>query len=176
MNHTYPLLSISENADFILTRIIARIAVPFFLMVTGFFILPSLMTKKPNYEKVFKSIKKTLKLYLVAIILYLPLSIYSGQVTFTFKEIINDLLFNGTFYHLWYLPATIIALLLVVLLLKKLKLTTVFFITGILYLIGLFGDSYYGLIVNVPVISDFYNVLFKVFDYIRNGIFLAPIF
>ncbi len=35
--HTSPLSSLNETADFILTRIIARIAVPFFLMVTGYF-------------------------------------------------------------------------------------------------------------------------------------------
>ncbi len=33
--HTSPLASVSEGADFFLTRVLARIAVPFFLMVTG---------------------------------------------------------------------------------------------------------------------------------------------
>ena len=34
--HTSPLASFSGEADFFLTRVLARIAVPFFLMVTGF--------------------------------------------------------------------------------------------------------------------------------------------
>ena len=38
--HTSPLSSFSVDADFILTRVLARIAVPFFLMVTGYFVLP----------------------------------------------------------------------------------------------------------------------------------------
>ena len=33
--HTSPLLSVNENADFFLTRIFARMAVPLFLMITG---------------------------------------------------------------------------------------------------------------------------------------------
>ena len=37
--HTSPLASFHDSADFFLTRILARIAVPFFFMVTGF-ILP----------------------------------------------------------------------------------------------------------------------------------------
>ena len=37
--HTSPLASFSETGDFILTRVIARVAVPFFLMTTGFFCL-----------------------------------------------------------------------------------------------------------------------------------------
>lgn len=40
MIHTSPLTSVSPEADFVLTRIIARTAVPFFFMVTGFFVLP----------------------------------------------------------------------------------------------------------------------------------------
>ena len=38
--HTSPLLSLGETADFLLTRVAARVAVPFFLMTSGFFLLP----------------------------------------------------------------------------------------------------------------------------------------
>ena len=37
--HTSPLESFSETADFLVTYCIGRIAVPFFLMVTGYFVL-----------------------------------------------------------------------------------------------------------------------------------------
>lgn len=37
--HTSPLSSFSLSADFLFTRVFARIAVPFFLMVTGSFLL-----------------------------------------------------------------------------------------------------------------------------------------
>ena len=35
--HTSPLETLSPNADIFITRIIARTAVPFFFMVTGFY-------------------------------------------------------------------------------------------------------------------------------------------
>ena len=35
--HTSPLATFTENGDFILTRIIARVAVPFYFMTSGFF-------------------------------------------------------------------------------------------------------------------------------------------
>lgn len=35
--HTSPFVSFSETGDFILTRVVARVAVPFFLMTSGFF-------------------------------------------------------------------------------------------------------------------------------------------
>lgn len=41
--HTSPLTCISAEADFFLTRILARVAVPFFLMVTGQFVLPRIL-------------------------------------------------------------------------------------------------------------------------------------
>ena len=44
--HTSPLTTFSANADFFLTRIVARIAVPFFLMVSGFFVLPQYLFEK----------------------------------------------------------------------------------------------------------------------------------
>ena len=52
--HTSPLTSYSAYADFILTRIIARVAVPFFLMTTGFFLFQ-------NQETVFGKVKNFTK-------------------------------------------------------------------------------------------------------------------
>ena len=40
--HVSPLAFINETADFILTRVIARTAVPFFIMITGYFVLPKI--------------------------------------------------------------------------------------------------------------------------------------
>lgn len=37
--HTSPLASFSATGDFILTRIVARVAVPFFFMTSGFFLI-----------------------------------------------------------------------------------------------------------------------------------------
>ena len=178
MNHTYPLEDISGSADFVLTRIIARIAVPFFFMVSGFFILPSVSGKNKNYKPIFKSVKKLIRLYSIAILIYSPIYIYSGYISGNkgILECIKDLLFNGTFYHLWYLPAAIIGILLVSALLKKLSMLQVFIITILLYIIGLFGDSYYGVAQQIPIVKGLYNYIFMFFDYTRNGIFFAALF
>ncbi len=76
--HTSPLLCFGELPDFILTRILARVAVPFFLMVTGFFILPDIQWDNGKHQKWLRQIGKIGKLYLAAMLLYLPLMIYSG--------------------------------------------------------------------------------------------------
>ena len=37
--HTSPLADVSETGDFILTRVLARVGVPFFFMTSGFFLI-----------------------------------------------------------------------------------------------------------------------------------------
>lgn len=173
--HTSPLTSLSESADFFLTRVLARIAVPFFLMVTGQFVISgcrSLMNKR-----VIGYVKKTALLYGIAIFLYLPIGSYAGHYeNLSVTEWLRMLLFNGTFYHLWYFPACITGVLLLALLSTVLNRKQMTAIAVVLYLAGLAGDSYYGLTEMVPVLSEFYQWLFSLFSYTRNGIFMAPLF
>ena len=49
--HTSPLATFHEGADFFLTRVLARIAVPFFFMVTGHFVVPAVGQGCALHEK-----------------------------------------------------------------------------------------------------------------------------
>ena len=164
--HTSPLESIWPYGDFLLTRIAARLAVPFFFMLTGYFTV-----------QVKKTEKKLLLLYLGVTCLYLPVQIYKymGGETFTAGRILKDIFFDGTFYHLWYLPACMLGLALMTLLLKCGK-ENAMAISLLLYVIGLLGDSYFGLVRLSPVLSKVYDGMFTCFSYTRNGIFMAPLF
>ena len=73
-----------------------------------------------------------------------------------------------------YLPATVLGLIIVAVLDKRVSLLTSFSIVVLLYLIGLGGDSYYGLI--HPYCKWGYDLIFLISDYTRNGIFFAPLF
>lgn len=177
--HTSPLTTYSATADFIFVRAIARVAVPFFLLVSGFFLFPRCIKgDAPDRVPLYRFIKKTGLLYLAAIALYLPINIYAGHFAdgpFV-VNVIQALLFDGTFYHLWYLPAAILGALITYGLLVKVGLKGTLIIAAILYLVGLGGDSYYGLVSEVPALHTFYDALFQVFSYTRNGILYAPIF
>lgn len=178
--HTSPLESISETGDFLLTRCIARTAVPFFFMLTGYFLMPprpreglracqaqntqgsthsdSTHLGRPGRRALlYKSFvcreKKLFLIYFAAILLYLPLNIYSGQ--WDLSHPVKWLFFDGTFYHLWYLPAAILGLALVFLLTWSCFLRRwsarraswlCLVLSLILYIPGLLGDSYYGCI------------------------------
>ena len=200
--HTYPLHSVSVELNFFIVHVVSRIGVPFFLMATGYFLMwqyvsyrgrnneanlttdainesqELYLNKHADINSLINFVKKTGILYIIATIIYLPISIYAGHYSDVnmFITFIRNFIFNGTFYHLWYLPASIIGALLIYVLGHKFSLKGVLLIAGILYVFGLLGDSYYGITVQVPILNAIYDVLFNIFSFTRNGLFYAPIF
>lgn len=173
--HISPFVQLNPTVDFILTRVIGRLAVPFFFITTSYFLF---INGYPSYEKIKKTIVNLCQWYVISIIIYLPLMFYNHyfQSKDLLFKIIKDLFIDGTFYHLWYFPAVIIGILIVLLLRKYFSIKLSFIIVIVLYFIGLCGDSYYHLATQIPVYKDFINGLFEYMDYTRNGIFFAPLF
>lgn len=173
--HTSPLASYSETGNFILTRIIARSAVPFYFMTSGFFLLSGHAWRDGRLRAF---VKKTVCIYGAAIVLYLPVNIYNGYfgMDTLLPNMIKDIVFDGTLYHLWYLPASVIGAVIAWYLVRERNYQRALAAAFVLYLIGLFGDSYYGISAEIPFLRGFYELIFQVSDYTRNGIFFAPLF
>ena len=161
--HTSPLASLSPDADFLLTRVAGRLAVPFFFMVTGCFLL--------NDGGVRRFLGRTARLYALSIALYLPLNFYAGGMSAI--EWLRGLLIEGTFYHLWYLPAVLPAVP-AAFFLRKLRPWLGFALAGALYLIGLGGDSWHGVVCRTPAIAAFYDGLLAALPHTRA--LMAPLF
>ncbi|MCI8418746.1 MAG: acyltransferase [Lachnospiraceae bacterium] len=183
--HTSPLASYSELADFILTRIVARVAVPFFFMVTGYYVLPGCLgaakdsrRQRQRTRSFWQYENKNLMLYGLAILLYLPVNWYAGNLkeAWTVGGVLQELFFQGTFYHLWYLPGLLLGLLLVYGLGKLVPFGGMLLVSLLLYVVGLGGDSYYGWASQWEPAKSFYDWIFTVSPYTRNGVFFAPIF
>lgn len=201
--HTSPLTSFSEEADFFLTRVLARVAVPFFFMVTGQFVLSGLFAgenagvggvrgektetghgkiggfsgKGQAADKVKRYLKKVGLLYIAAVLLYVPLGVYAGHYQgIGLGEVLKMLVFDGAFYHLWYFPACILGTILILLLSKYLPYRQLLAFTVFLYLLALLGDSYYGLTAKLPLLPGIYEAGFQVSSYTRNGLLFAPLF
>jgi len=177
-NHTSALSSVNAGADFFLTRVLARIVVPFFFMVTGQFVASGFLSpSQKNGARLIKYIRKTALFYAFCILLYLPIGIYAGHYeNMTVGSVLRLLIFDGTFYHLWYFPACIVGMLLFYLMSHVMSLQAITAVSAVLYVIGLFGDSYYGLAEKVPVLNTIYGFGFQIFSYTRNGLFIAPLF
>ena len=165
--HTSPLTSFLPLGDFWLTRVLARVAVPFFFMVSGCFLA------RNDWRHLGKFLKKMVLIYLGTVVLYLPLNWYNGGMPLARWP--RALLVDGTFYHLWYFPAAILGVI-VARQLWRLGLPRGLALAGLLYLIGLGGDSYYGLVAQVPALKGMYQVIFGLCSYTRNGLFFAPLF
>jgi len=171
--HIFPFASINETLDFVFTHVICRIGVPFFFMITGYFVLPKAIEDK---RKLIKYTLKIVKIYAICILIYLPINIYARQLqNLTILEIIKNICINGTFYHLWYFPAIILGIWVTYFLVKHLNKTLSLISITILYIIGIFGDSYFGISKQITIISKIYDAIFIVADYTRNGLFFAPI-
>lgn len=166
--HTSPLAAWTPAGDFFLTRVLARLAVPFFLMASGYFLAQS------NWRTLGRFVKKNSLLYGGCVLLYLPLNLLAGQLD-SLAGFLRRLFIDGTFYHLWYFPAVILGAVLAWRL-SRLGTIPALSIAGILYLIGLGGDSYYGLATQIPTLDGFYQSLFQAASYTRNGLFYAPLF
>ena len=116
--HISPFDKISPQFDFFFTRILGRIAVPLFLMITGYYILDKSIN---DIKRIKEYTKKIIKIYLFCIILYIPINIYMGKfANISFIQIIKDIFINGTLYHLWYFPALILGIWITYFLIKKL--------------------------------------------------------
>lgn len=159
----------------LLTRIVARVAVPFYFMATGLFTISRYHRDNGGRKK---HLKKIGFIYAAAVLLYLPLNIYQDYFNRPnlLPNLLRGLVFDGTVYHLWHLPAAMLGLAIVWRLVEKLDYPKGLAVAAVLYLVGLFGDSYYGIVGRLPVVKKFYDLLFQLFDYTRNGIFFAPIF
>lgn len=173
--HTSPLAMFGSTGDFILTRVAARLAVPFFFMTSGFFLISHYAE---NANRQVRFVKHTCLIYGLAIVLYLPVNVYNGyfQMEELAPNLVKDLVFDGTVYHLWYLPASVIGAMIAWYLVRRFDYPKAVLITAGLYVVGVFGDSYYGLAEGVWGGESFYRFLFQLSDHTRNGVFFAPVF
>lgn len=170
--HTSPLAGVNEVADFLLTRVLGRVAVPFFFMTTGCFMAAHLN----DGAWLRRQLYRLAAMYGAAVVAYLPLNAYAGALNRPgFGAWLRALLLDGTFYHLWYLPAVMLGLCITWALLRAGGMKAALAVSGALYALGLLGDSYYGLIAGTPL-DGLYALLFRCFAQTRNGLFFAPVF
>lgn len=166
----------SDSLNFIQKNLISRLAVPFFMISSAFFIRwkgsGDLFYRKRYFKNYIKS-------YLLWSILYLPY----GYLYFNSLEMSKSLLpigilfavlYIGMCYQLWYLIAFLTGSFLVEQLSKKVSL---FFVTGLALLFYIIGsiETYVGYLEGTSVMP-FFSEYMTIFFTTRNGLFYAPIF
>lgn len=158
----------------------ARLAVPFFFMSTGFLLFRKIDQEEPNLKYIWKYCLKLFRLYCVWTIIYgywifkEKYTIYSNSKYIAIL-FIRDFIFAGSYLHLWYLPATIFAVLIIAMLLyKKFRLKTILLLSSFFYCIGLFAQSYFGLLTHLRKFNLLWDIL-KICENVivttRDGLF-----
>lgn len=144
--HTAPLENVSAVAHFIITDILARVAVPLFFAISGFLFFGRLRYcsgkiagDRDNLYRLLSYCKRTALLYLGWSVVYLG-AVYLPMWRrigwwgiHAVKDALVSLLFSGVHYHLWYLLAMIYAVPLLYGLLRLLPIKKVCWIAAFLW-------------------------------------------
>lgn len=173
--HTAPLLPYNETANWMLMTILGRFTVPFFFICAGYFICLNTQRKGDGYFKHY--IMALIKTYLIWSLIYLPLGIDYIGAQFDIPwflypiALLVALFYVGTYFHLWYIPALILALLLVHWFMKHFRKRYLLGFSFLLFLLGAL-ETYYGFIQNEFILSILKGY-FSIFFTTRNGLFFG---
>ena len=161
--HTHPFEDQNELLGYIFVQVLPRIAVPFFFCVSGFYYIRQLEAGK---KCILRTLFKVFKVYLVWSAIYLIVDIIISLLTSSFsfvtylKNFIIDFIFYGTYYHLWYIIALMVSILIVGVFFRLRIQRCLVWISIVLYFVGLLGESYYLIGNQIPSISSFVNMPF----------------
>lgn len=132
-------------------------------------------------------IKRILRLYFIWSAVYFPFTVLemlkSSNVKSAVLILLNwakNMVFSAGYGFLWYLPATAVAVAAVSFLInKRVSINRIIVLGSFLYLIGLCGQSYAGLINMIPFPAWFRTAAGNVLQFTvttRNGVFEGIIF
>ena len=179
--HTFPLADISADLNMIVLQAVCRIAVPFFFTVSAFLFFRRIDVQagwrdEVNLAQLKHFLRRIGTLYLVWTIIYLPYTAIQLHNGASILRWLFDCVFNGSYYHLWFLPALMLATLIVYLLYLNCGMKKSLIVCGLLYLAGSAVNVYGDVLCQIPVLGNAVSAYLSVFTTARNGIFFGPIF
>ena len=183
--HAHPMQDISYNWDYAVSYG-TRMRVPFFFMVSGFLLYRKMNLDALDMPKIKKYLGHVFRLYAIWTVIYLPIVVYGmlkseNSIYHEVLVFMRNTIMSGSYMHLWYLQAMMVAAILVSgLLYFKISARKICLITGALYAVALLGIAYYGIFdyffPEGSLVYSFFHLMKKVFVTPRDGLFLAPIF
>ena len=153
--HTHPFEDINKILYYSFSEVLVRIAVPFFFVSSGYFYIKN----KCNFSKY---IKRLLIVYISWSIIYfiiqLPSYIASNTSLINIaKNFIVSFFIYGSYYHMWYMVALIMCVIITSIFYKLNKMNLLYILSIGLYIIGVIGGAYYKIGSQIPILSNLYN-------------------
>ncbi len=174
--HYPPFENVSHALSGGFSNILCRIAVPFFFLISGYF----LGERIKNSEKTKQYIKKLVRFYLIYSAVYLPLAFYGfkGKEYSAFEIIVRylrGLFLTGSYSHLWYFIALIVSVGLLFLLVNKIHIgdKALVGICCIIYFLGVLGCLFETELRSVSFLKVPIELYFDIFDDTKNGLFFG---
>lgn len=179
--HTYPFEEISPVFNTFFLSTVCRLAVPFFFTVSAFFFLRKYNGRSlEDTQPLMDYLRRVGQLYLVWTVIYLPYTIWNYASTgFSWYNIfsyLRDFLLNGSYYHLWFLPALMLGMVITFFFYRRFGMTRTLIFTAVLYLIGYAINIYAPIWQSMPYADFAYGFFEKTLVTPRDGIFFAPVF
>lgn len=181
--HANPLAGYPVSSG-ILRNCIARIFLMFFFIAAGYLFFDRLQNVEKKQNEIFRRyLFRLFRLWLVWNVIYLPFFglLHLDDIQHFSPETLvgwlQEILFEGSFYHLWFLGALLVGTA-VVYGAYRLGLSPLAGVacSAVLYLFGLLGHSYDFLLAGAPVLERVKDAYLAVFLTTRNGVFCAPLF
>ena len=157
--HTDFLIDISTPIYYMFTLGIARIAVPFFFIVSGYFFRQSQLNGKSRKQYLLKLVKYYF-IFITVDLLAIGYFYYNEYTSIA--QFIRKYLVCGISGSYWYFPSLIISMLILIPVFRKGYTRTAIFVGLVLYLVSMTHDSYSFLFENTLIyrITDLHTRFF----------------
>lgn len=176
--HTNIMNNSENDIQWYILHILFRMAVPFFFVCSGFFFGRKIKEDEDIRKYSKKQIKRLMIPYVFWLLIELPyifINTYDGNIEATIANIIKKLIFYP-WGALWFVLATIIAIILSNYFIRKNNFKYAIILSIILYIIALLGNSYYFLLEG-GIAQKTMDIYLKYCISVRNGIFVGfPMF
>lgn len=177
--HSHIMSDVDNDVQWYIMHMFFRIAVPFFFIASGFLFGKKVLKNKKGLKDITtKQIKRLIIPFIFWLLVSLPYVIMTttgDNVIVVILKIVRKAIFYP-WGALWFILALIVAIIMEYYFLKNGKLKNAIFLSIILYIIALLGNSYYFILEGTPFkwLMDAYRTICVT---TRNGIFEAfPIF
>lgn len=152
----------------VVTNTISPVAVPTFFLISSFLFF----NKHVDDNNLRKYLLRLLVLYGVWTVMYLPLILFDLPKTLTGGiQLLQRFVFDGSYFHLWYLPSLMFAILLTYILSKWINDRALLALSMLLFVLGTFVETYNFI---SPILN--WRLYKTVFITTRNGVFFGFVF
>lgn len=165
-----------DSLHFIQKSMFSRMAVPFFMICSSYFLRAQVDSKNSSYTTYLLNLVRSYTFWSAIYLPYALLIFFSLNLSILMLPLVILIayFYTGFCYHLWYIPAFILGTCLIMYLNKYIKVKWLLLFSLLLYFFGTIET--YSAYLSGTKLLQYFNFYKQIFFTSRNGIFYSPIF